>query len=85
MIILIKTLKNNTMVIKVDKEGREAIQKLVDVTLKTGGLQVLQGVNAILASVSMIQEGLKNDANQDPNMKISHKESEPSKIKQEKE
>ena len=40
------------MLIKTDKEGREAVQQLCDVALKQGGLQNLNAINTILNSIS---------------------------------
>jgi hypothetical protein len=44
------------MIIQVDKEGLDSVQKLVDIALKSGGLQNLQGVSIILNSVKMLEE-----------------------------
>lgn len=49
------------MIIKVDKEGLEAIKGLADIALKMGGLNNLQPVNKILASVVEEPENVAED------------------------
>jgi hypothetical protein len=49
------------MVIKTDDEGKNAIIKLCDIALKSGGLANSQPVNLILASVEKLKEE-KEDA-----------------------
>ena len=44
------------MVIRVDQEGREAIQQLCDVALRVNGIANLEGVNTILRAVESIEE-----------------------------
>jgi len=44
------------MIIKVDAEGKKAIDGLCDVALKTGGIQNLAAITGILTSVRMIPE-----------------------------
>jgi hypothetical protein len=44
------------MIIKADKEAIQAIQQLCDIALKAGGIQNLQGIQAVLAGVSEIEE-----------------------------
>jgi len=44
------------MVIRVDQEGREAIQQLCDVALRVNGITNLEGVNIILRAVEEIEE-----------------------------
>lgn len=44
------------MKIKVDAEGKQAIESLCDLALRQGGLQNMQGVQQVLGSVEIIQE-----------------------------
>ena len=44
------------MEIKADKEGMEAVTKLCDVALKTGGLGNMNAVSQILAGLESIPE-----------------------------
>lgn len=44
------------MIINVDKEGRNAIQQLVDIALKQGGIQNLNPANLILGSIKLLPE-----------------------------
>ena len=44
------------MIIKADKDGMEVIKQLCDIALKTGGLQNLVGIQAVLAGLSEIEE-----------------------------
>ena len=52
------------MIIKVDKEGLEAIKGLADIALKMGGLNNLQPVNKILASVVEEEEVATENASE---------------------
>lgn len=44
------------MIIKADKEGQKAIAELVDICLKSGGLQVYGKINNFLAGVQPYEE-----------------------------
>ncbi len=48
--------KENKMEIKADQEGIEAITKLCDVALKTGGIQNMNPVSVILSSIKKLEE-----------------------------
>ncbi len=43
------------MLIKADKEGQDAIIKLCDIALKTGGIPNMAPVNSIMTSVTLIE------------------------------
>ncbi len=43
------------MIIKCDLEGKKVIEQLVDVSLKTGGVQNLNAANMILSKVEIIE------------------------------
>ena len=47
------------MIIKADQEGLKVIQRLIDVALKTGGINNLQSANAILNSCELTEEPVK--------------------------
>jgi hypothetical protein len=49
------------MIIKVDQDGNNAIVKLCDVALKTGGIQNLEAINIILKSLEEIKEETKDE------------------------
>lgn len=42
------------MKILADEKGREAIQMLCDIALKSGGLQSMQGIQLILNSLKLL-------------------------------
>ena len=42
--------------IKVNAEGNKAIQELLDIALKQGGLQAINGVSQLLNSIDIDQE-----------------------------
>ena len=42
------------MIIKVDKEGKSAVEQLVDIALKQGGIQNLNAVNLILHTIKLL-------------------------------
>ena len=44
------------MIIKADKEGKEAIMQLVDAALHLQGIKSLNGINIILASLKDLEE-----------------------------
>ncbi len=44
------------MKIKVDKEGMNAIQQMVDIVLKQGGIKNLNAINEILASCEVEED-----------------------------
>ena len=48
------------MIIKVNEAGMNALHQLIDITLKFGGIQNLQGVQNILASIELLKEPVKN-------------------------
>jgi len=49
------------MIIKADKDGLKAIEQLYDIALKTGGLQNMAGIQAILAGLSEIEDPFKKE------------------------
>ena len=44
------------IVIKANEEGMKAIEQMVDITLKTGGIQNLTAVNQILSKCELLEE-----------------------------
>ena len=42
------------MIIQVDDEGKNAVTQLCDIALKQGGIQIVQGVVKILATVKQL-------------------------------
>lgn len=44
------------MILKCDKEGADAIAKLCDLALKTGGLQNIDFVKATMSGISLIED-----------------------------
>ncbi len=42
------------MVIKCDEEGRQIIEQMLDISLKSGGIQNLQGVTGVLQCLEML-------------------------------
>jgi len=51
------------MIIKTDKEGANAIQTLIDIALKSLGLNALAQMNSILASIEIIEDNGKEKQN----------------------
>ena len=47
------------MIIQVDKEGKSAIEQLVDIALKQGGLRNLNAANLTLHSMKPLPESKK--------------------------
>lgn len=48
------------MIIKVDNEGKEIIKQLCDATLRIGGIQNLDFVKSVLATIQIIEEEKQN-------------------------
>ena len=44
------------MIIEADEKGKDAINRLADVALKSGGIQNLDAINQILSSVRTIKK-----------------------------
>lgn len=44
------------MIIQVDEDGAKAINSLMDIALKVGGLQNFSGVTTILSSIKLLKE-----------------------------
>lgn len=44
------------MILKVDKEGKSAIEQFCDLALKSGGIRNLNQVNLVLQSTEMLPE-----------------------------
>lgn len=49
------------LIIKTNKNGKDAITQLCDIALKYGGMQNIQGVSQILNSIQDIEEPLKKE------------------------
>lgn len=49
------------MIIKIDKDGKNAIEQLVDIALKQGGIQNLNAANLILHSIELLPEPEKKE------------------------
>ena len=53
------------MIIKVDKEGKNAIEQLVDIALKQGGLANFNAVGIVLHSIELLPEPDKKEDNKE--------------------
>lgn len=54
------------MEIRTDQEAKVAIEQLCDIALKQGGLQNMNGVGKVLASIKLIKEQIPQKESENP-------------------